>query len=106
MAINKYDDIESQADRDRRRMKFRLAMIMTLVTLIGFVLLLIWSGGSSGVQTDGVVVNEESGEEIVDIYSMPDDKRTLDEFMYDTFRDDDGGYWVIEAFPVPEEWRR
>lgn len=24
----------------------------------------------------------------------------------DTYVDDDGGYWVIEAFPVPEEWRR
>ena len=24
----------------------------------------------------------------------------------DTYIDDDGGYWVIEAFPVPEEWRR
>lgn len=23
----------------------------------------------------------------------------------DTYVDDDGGYWVIEAFPVPEEWR-
>lgn len=22
----------------------------------------------------------------------------------DTYIDDDGGYWVIEAFPVPEEW--
>ena len=24
----------------------------------------------------------------------------------DTYIDDDGGYWVIEAFPVPEDWRR
>ena len=24
----------------------------------------------------------------------------------DTYIDDDGGYWVIEAFPIPEEWRR
>lgn len=24
----------------------------------------------------------------------------------DTYIDDNGGYWVIEAFPVPEEWRR
>ena len=24
----------------------------------------------------------------------------------DTYIDDDGGYWVIEAFPVPEEGRR
>ena len=24
----------------------------------------------------------------------------------DTYIDDDGGYWVIQAFPVPEEWRR
>ena len=24
----------------------------------------------------------------------------------DTYIDDDGWYWVIEAFPVPEEWRR
>lgn len=24
----------------------------------------------------------------------------------DTYIDDDGGYWVIEAFPVPKEWRR
>ena len=24
----------------------------------------------------------------------------------DTYVDYDGGYWVIEAFPVPEEWRR
>ena len=24
----------------------------------------------------------------------------------DTYIDDDGGYCVIEAFPVPEEWRR
>lgn len=23
----------------------------------------------------------------------------------DTYIDEDGGYWVIEAFPVPEEWR-
>lgn len=23
----------------------------------------------------------------------------------DTYIYDDGGYWVIEAFPVPEEWR-
>lgn len=23
----------------------------------------------------------------------------------DTYIDDDGGYWVIEAFQVPEEWR-
>ena len=24
----------------------------------------------------------------------------------DTYIDDDGGSWVIEAFPVPEEWRQ
>ena len=23
-----------------------------------------------------------------------------------TYIEEDGGYWVIEAFPVPEEWRR
>ena len=33
-----------------------------------------------------------------------DDDVTVQEI--DTYIDDDGGYWVIEAFPVPEEWRR
>ena len=33
-----------------------------------------------------------------------DEDETVQEI--DTYIDDDGGYWVIEAFPVPEEWRR
>lgn len=35
------------------------------------------------------------------------DTEDMDETVQeiDTYIDDDGGYWVIEAFPVPEEWR-
>ena len=35
------------------------------------------------------------------------DTKDVDETVQeiDTYIDDDGGYWVIEAFPVPEEWR-
>ena len=36
------------------------------------------------------------------------DTEDVDETVQEivTYIDDDGGYWVIEAFPVPEEWRR
>ena len=36
------------------------------------------------------------------------DTEEVDETVHeiDTYIDDDGGYWVIEAFPVPEDWRR
>lgn len=35
------------------------------------------------------------------------DTEDVDETVQEinTYIDDDGGYWVIEAFPVPEEWR-
>lgn len=113
MASSRYDDMEAQAERDRRRMKSRLAMIMTLLTLIGFVILLIWSEGEAILPTDaqGEVKDASETENGEIIHPTENDaptaqESTLEEIVNNTVMDPDGGYWVIEAFPVPEEWRK
>ena len=62
-----------------RRTDISIALIVILTIAIASIVLYIFRG------------TEDVDETVQEIY---------------TYIDDDGGYWVIEAFPVPEEWRR
>ena len=48
----------------------------------------------------------ESLEENDEITHLTEENATEGQDLRHLAVDDDGGYWVIEAIPVPEEWRR
>ena len=109
----RYDDIDQDYIRRKRerRQKMRLALILTLLSMIGFVIMLIYLdgqgsdfvSGNSKNAVDGLL--SENGEIIP---PTPNDATVTQESSDGAlfFVDDDGGVWVIEAFVVPDEWRR
>ena len=115
MPLERYDDMEPEKERLRRKRTtdIKVATVMILLFFIGLILLVIWSDGGPIFPSDeekGVnnASEEESGEII---HPTENEAITGQESQSETNRglflkDEDGGYWVIEAFPVPEEWRR
>ncbi len=115
MPLERYDDMEPEKERRRRKRStdIKVAMIMILLFFIGLILLVIWSDGgpiSSSDEKKGVkdASEEENGEIIHPTKNeATTGQESQSEISEDFFlMDEDGGYWVIEAFPVPEEWRR
>ena len=108
------DDIRETEDEDldesRRNVGIRnlkLSAIMSLITLIAFVLFAIFASPkpiepSSNENRGKVESLAENGE----IIHPTEENATEGQDLRHLAVDDDGGYWVIEALPVPEEWRR
>ena len=99
------EDIEDARFRDKneRRNKTRLALILCLMTLIVFT---IWLISISPLPSDdenrGVV---ESFGENDEITHLTEENATEGQDLRHLAVDEDGGYWVIEALLVPEEWK-
>ena len=115
MPLERYDDMEPEKERRRRKRStdIKVATVMILLFFIGLILLFIWSDDgpiSPSDEGEGVKnASEEKNGEI--IHTTENEATTGQESQSETseeffLKDDDGGYWVIEAFPVPEEWRR
>ncbi len=109
----RYDDIETERERRRRKRTtdLKVAAVMILLFFIGFIVLIIWSEGEPISPLDeekGVI--DESGDENGEIIHPTENEATTgqesqSEINEELFlKDEDGGFWVIEAFPVPEEW--
>ena len=100
------EDIEDARFREKneRRSKTRLALILCLVSLMAFT---IWLISISPLPSDnenrGVV---ESFEENDEITHLTEENAIEGQESSNLVKDEDGGYWVIEALLVPEEWKR
>ena len=107
------DDIRETEDEDldesRRNVGIRnlkLSAIMSLITLIAFVLFAIFASPkpiepSSNENRGKVESLAENGE----IIHPTEENATEGQDLRHLAVDEDGGYWVIEALPVPEEWK-
>lgn len=113
MPLERYDDIEPEKERRRRKRitDLKVAIVMILLFFIVLTLLMIWSDGepiSPLGEREGV--KNESEAENREIIHPTESKETMgqesspgtNEGLF--LKDYDGGFWVIEAFPVPEEW--
>ena len=107
------DDIRETEDEDldetRRNVGIRnlkLSAIMSLVTLIAFVLFAIFASPKpiepSDSENRGKV---ESSMENGEIIHPTEENATEGQDLRHLAVDEDGGYWVIEALLVPEEWK-
>ena len=101
---------EEDLEESRRNVGIRnlkLSAIMSLITLIAFVLFAIFASPKpiepSNRKNRGVVESLEKNGEII---HPTEENATEGQDLRHLAVDDDGGYWVIEALPVPEEWRR
>ena len=107
------DDIRETEDEDldetRRNVGIRnlkLSAIMSLITLIAFVLFAIFASPkpiepSSNENRGKVESLTENGE----IIHPTEENATEGQDLRHLAVDEDGGYWVIEALLVPEEWK-
>lgn len=106
-------DIRETEDEDleesRRNVGIRnlkLSAIMSLITLIAFVLFAIFASPKpiepSSSENRGVV---ESFGENDEIPHSTEENATAGQDLRHLAVDEDGGYWVIEALLVPEEWK-
>ena len=101
---------DEDLEESRRNVGIRnlkLSAIMSLVTLIAFVLFAIFASPkpiepSSNENRGKVESLAENGE----IIHPTEENATEGQDLRHLAVDDDGGYWVIEALLVPEEWRR
>lgn len=107
--VESVEDIESVEDarfreKNERRSKTRLALILCLVSLMVFT---IWLISISPLPSDdenrGVV---EFSDENIEITHPNENNAIAGQESSNLAKDEDGGYWVIEALLVPEEWKR
>ena len=99
------EDIEDARFREKneRRSKTRLALILCLVSLMAFTICLISiTPIPSDSENRGVV---ESSVENDEITHLTEENATTGQDLRHLAVDEDGGYWVIEALLVPEEWK-
>ena len=103
--VESVEDIEDARFREKneRRSKTRLALILCLVSLMAFT---IWLISITPIPSDsenrGVV---ESSVENDEITHLTEENATTGQDLRHLAVDEDGGYWVIEALLVPEEWK-
>ena len=106
--INKTRDEDLNESRENIGIRnLKLSAILSLITLIAFVLFAIFASPkpieSSDSENRSVVESLEENDEIT---HLTEENSTAGQDLRHLAVDDDGGYWVIEAIPVPEEWRR
>ena len=113
MPLERYDDIEPEKERRRRKRAtdLKVAIVMILLFFIVLTLLIIWSDGEpiSPSSEERGVKNASEAENGEIIHPTENEATMGPESSYRTndglfLKDEDGGYWVIEAFPVPEKW--
>ena len=100
---------EEDLEESRRNVGIRnlkLSAIMSLITLIAFVLFAIFASPkpiepSSNENRGKVESLAENGE----IIHPTEENATEGQDLRHLAVDEDGGYWVIEALLVPEEWK-
>ena len=100
---------EEDLEESRRNVGIRnlkLSAIMSLVTLIAFVLFAIFASPkpiepSSNENRGKVESLAENGE----IIHPTEENATEGQDLWHLAVDEDGGDWVIEALLVPEEWK-
>ena len=100
---------DEDLDESRRNVGIRnlkLSAIMSLITLIAFVLFAIFASPkpiepSSNENRGKVESLTENGE----IIHPTEENATEGQDLRRLAVDEDGGYWVIEALLVPEEWK-
>ena len=100
------EDIEDARFREKneRRSKTRLALILCLVSLMAFTIWLISiSPLPSDSENRGVVESLEENDEIT---HLTEENAVEGQDLRHLAVDEDGGYWVIEAMLVPEEWKK
>lgn len=104
--VESVEDIDDARFREKneRRSKTRLALILCLVSLMAFTIWLISiSPLPSDSENRGVVESLEKNGEITN----PNENNAIaGQESSNLAKDEDGGYWVIEALLVPEEWKR
>ena len=103
--VESVEDIEDARFREKneRRSKTRLALILCLVSLMAFTIWLISiSPLPSDSENRGVVESLEENDEIT---HLTEENAVGGEDLRHLAVDEDGGYWVIEALLVPEEWK-
>ena len=108
MPLERYDDMEPEKERRRRKRStdIKVATIMILLFFIGLILLVIWSdGGPISLSDEEKGVKDVSKEENGEIIHPSEENATAGQDLRHLAVDDDGGYWVIEALLVPEEWK-
>lgn len=100
---------EEDLEESRRNVGIRnlkLSAIMSLITLIAFVLFAIFASPKpiepSSSENRGKV---ESLGENDEIPHSTEENATAGQDLRHLAIDEDGGYWVIEALLVPEEWK-
>ena len=100
---------EEDLEESRRNVGIRnlkLSAIMSLITLIAFVLFAIFASPKpiepSSSENRGKV---ESFGENDEIPHSTEENATEGQDLRHLAVDEDGGYWVIEALLVPEEWK-
>ena len=100
---------EEDLDESRRNVGIRnlkLSAIMSLITLIAFVLFAIFASPKpiepSSSENRGKV---ESFGENDEIPHSTEENATAGQDLRHLAVGEDGGYWVIEALLVPEEWK-
>ena len=100
---------EEDLDESRRNVGIRnlkLSAIMSLVTLIAFVLFAIFASPKHIEHSDSENRGKvESSMENGEIIHPTEENATEGQDLRHLAVDDDGGYWVIEALLVPEEWK-
>ena len=104
--VESVEDIEDARFREKneRRSKTRLALILCLVSLMAFTIWLISiSPLPSDSENRGVVESLEENDEIT---HLNEENSTAGQESSNLVKDEDGGYWVIEALLVPEEWKK
>ena len=98
-------DVESVEDarfreKNERRSKTKLALILCLVSLMAFTIWLISiSPLPSDSENRGVVESLEENDEIT---HLTEENLTEGQDLRHLAVDEDGGYWVIEALLVPD----
>ena len=103
--VEPVEDIEDARFREKneRRSKTRLALILCLVSLMAFT---IWLISISPLPSDnenrGVVESLGENDEIT---HLTEENSTAGQDLRHLAIDEDDGYWVIEALLVPEEWK-
>ena len=100
---------DEDLEESRRNVGIRnlkLSAIMSLVTLIAFVLFAIFASPKpiepSDSENRGVAESLEENDEITHLI---EENSTAWQDLRHLAVDEDGGYWVIEALLVPEEWK-
>ena len=113
MPLERYDDIEPEKERRRRKRTtdLKVAIVMILLFFIVLTLLMIWSDGEpiSPSDEEGGVKFELEAKSGEITHPTESEATTGQESSSGTneglfLKDEDGGYWGIEAFPVPEKW--